>query len=160
MKTNKINNQAGFTLIELILVVAIIGMLTAAIAPSFTTLLADTSEASAKGLGGQIQSAINIRFAENLAGGTSTSPGAFDLDGLASGSTCSTTNTCFDNVSSVAMTSSSWRKASGSASATDTDTYTYAAPSGAGNLTFTYTPGTANAGTFICTGSAGSISCN
>ena len=167
METNKINNQAGFTLIELILVVAIIGMLTAAIAPSFTTILADAGEASAKGIAGDVQSSINTIIAQNMAAGCTSSlgsgcatTGAVDISGnldAAGTGLCSTlASGCFSRVITSGVTNSSWSK-------TSATVYRYTV-NGGGTLDFTYTPGT-NTATFKCTTAAASsggaaLSCN
>lgn len=156
MKTN-VKNQSGFTLVELILVVAIIGMLTAAIAPSFTTLLADSGETSGKGTAGAIQSAINTTVAQNIVAGATTILPA-SLDGVSAGAACSSTaalsntNTCFYQVTKTPV-SSNWTKG------TTANTYTYTFTGG--SLTFTYAADTTNnTATFRCTSASGTgVSC-
>jgi MSHA pilin protein MshA len=69
----KINKQAGFTLIELIMVIVILGVLSAFALPRFADLGGDAREASINGLNGAIKSAANIAHAQWLAdGGTAT----------------------------------------------------------------------------------------
>ena len=55
----------GFTLIELMLVVAIIGLLAAIALPKFAELVVKAREASVKGGLGALRSAISIYYADN-----------------------------------------------------------------------------------------------
>jgi prepilin-type N-terminal cleavage/methylation domain-containing protein len=55
----------GFTLIELMLVVAIIGLLAAIAIPKFADLVIKSKEASARGTLGALRSAIHIFYADN-----------------------------------------------------------------------------------------------
>jgi len=114
---NTINNQKGFTLVELILCVAILGMMTAAIAPSFGNLLAKSTAVSGKGTAGAIQSSINTRMSENLLDGLATVwPTA--LETVATNGACSAlANGCFDAVSLQPIRDAAWSKSGA--------TYTY-----------------------------------
>ncbi|MBL0350948.1 MAG: prepilin-type N-terminal cleavage/methylation domain-containing protein [Elusimicrobia bacterium] len=55
----------GFTLIELMLVVAIIGLLSAIALPKFADLVVKAREASVKGGLGALRSALSIYYADN-----------------------------------------------------------------------------------------------
>jgi len=55
----------GFTLIELMLVVAIIGLLAAIALPKFANLVVKAKEASVKGKLGSLRSALSIYYADN-----------------------------------------------------------------------------------------------
>ena len=55
----------GFTLIELMLVVAIIGLLAAIAIPKFAGLIIKSKEAAVKGQLGGLRSAISIYYADN-----------------------------------------------------------------------------------------------
>lgn len=59
--------QAGFTLIELIMVIVILGVLSAFALPRFADLGSDARIASINGLAGAIRSAANIAHAQQLA---------------------------------------------------------------------------------------------
>lgn len=70
----KINKQAGFTLIELIMVIVILGVLSAFALPRFADLGGDARTASINGLNGSVKAAANIAHAQWLAdGGTAAS---------------------------------------------------------------------------------------
>ncbi|MBL0058849.1 MAG: prepilin-type N-terminal cleavage/methylation domain-containing protein [Elusimicrobia bacterium] len=74
----------GFTLIELMLVVAIIGLLAAIAIPKFAGLIIKSKEASVKGKLGSLRSAISIYYSDNE--GTFPSPAGVVLDPLTVGS--------------------------------------------------------------------------
>jgi MSHA pilin protein MshA len=65
----KINKQAGFTLIELIMVIVILGVLSAFALPRFADLGGNAREASINGLAASLKSAANIAHAQQLANG-------------------------------------------------------------------------------------------
>ena len=62
MKLNR--SKKGFTLIELMIVVAIIGILAAVAVPKFADLVTKSKEASSKGVLGAIRSAISIYYGD------------------------------------------------------------------------------------------------
>jgi len=73
----------GFTLIELMIVVAIVGILAAIAVPKFADLVRKANEGATKGNLGAIRSAVTIYYAEqsgvfpnSTADGTDTTPGA------------------------------------------------------------------------------------
>jgi len=61
--------QAGFTLIELVMVIVILGILAAFALPKFADLTGDARAASINGLAGAIKSAAAIARAQQLADG-------------------------------------------------------------------------------------------
>jgi MSHA pilin protein MshA len=76
----KINKQAGFTLIELIMVIVILGVLSAFALPRFADLGGDARAASINGAGGSMKAASNIAHAAQLAGGIAVG-GSVTLEG-------------------------------------------------------------------------------
>lgn len=73
--------HAGFTLIELVIVIVILGILAAAALPRFSDLSTDARVASVNGLAGAIRSASAIAHATQLAKGFSVGQG-ISLEGV------------------------------------------------------------------------------
>lgn len=64
--------QSGFTLIELVMVIVILGILAASFAPKFVDLSSDAAVATKAGASGAVKSALTVAIAENKANPTVT----------------------------------------------------------------------------------------
>ena len=62
----KINNQKGFTLIELVLVITILGILAVAALPSFIDITSQATTASRDGVVGAIREGLAIQYSYDL----------------------------------------------------------------------------------------------
>ena len=60
LKSLPMNKQAGFTLVELIIVIVILGILAVTAAPRFLNLQGDANASTLEGLQGSIRSGMNI----------------------------------------------------------------------------------------------------
>jgi len=120
-------NRRGFTLIELVLVIAILGILAVSALPKFLDLGGKAKQAARDGVVGAVRSGIALYKANTLVTtGTGTYP--TNLSTQTSNNACTT---CFDVVLTSPVNDNSWTKSS--------DTV-YIHSDGGNNSTFTYNP--------------------
>lgn len=121
-------NRKGFTLIELILVIAILGILAVSALPKFLNLGTRAEQASRDGVLGAVRSGIALYRANDMitSGGAGSYPTA--LDGVSSSNT-QCVGACFSNILETGVNDTSWVK-------TGDSTYTF--NDGAAVTTYTY----------------------
>lgn len=105
----RLNNQKGFTLIELILVIVILGILAVAALPTFTDISGQAATASMNGVVGAVRSGVGIYYSNRLATGN---PGSYPLtlDDAAAGA-CDDADPCFETIISNGIGDGQWSKA-------------------------------------------------
>lgn len=73
---NRYGDQKGFTLIELVIIIVILGILSVVAIPKYVDMQEEAREASIRGALGNMRSAISIQYAKNALNGSATFPAA------------------------------------------------------------------------------------
>ncbi len=113
--------QKGFTLIELIMIIIILGILAAVAVPQFFDLTSDAKTSGEQGVVGGVRSGLQTYFAKYR-----VFPSNLDS---ATNAACASANACFTNVLAQGGVVSDWTKVTST---------TYTGPTGA---TYSYTSG-------------------
>jgi MSHA pilin protein MshA len=142
--------QAGFTLIELVMVIVILGILAAVALPKFVNLSGDARKATLAGAEGAVHSAANMTHGASLAAGSNTVsiegvsytlvnnyPSAANIATLAGITGAGYTTTVAGSVATIGVTGAS----------------------NAATCNFTYTEAAANAAPVITAASANNAGC-
>lgn len=146
------HNKGGFTLIELVLVITILGILAVAALPSFINVSTQARQSSMAGVVGAARSGIGLFRANDLVaigppGRYPGQGGATAMDAAAASSTAGPANPFFANILQQGVTDAQWAKGA------STDVYVYTIGTGV-TCTYTYTPA---AGTFSGVGAGGAV---
>ncbi len=121
-------HQKGFTLIELIMVIVLLGLLAVVAIPQYTNLQTQAKLAAEQGVVGGVRSGIYTKYAANLA--QNVTPAFPASLGGAVGS-CTVSNSCFTNVLSQGVTQDWSCTAAGlSYTGPNAGTYTYSTSTG------------------------------
>ncbi|MCR9421970.1 type II secretion system protein [Vibrio sp. RM-69-4] len=93
--------QNGFTLIELVVVIVILGILAVTAAPRFLNLQNDAREATLQGLAGAIQGAAGIVYGKAAIEGIEATSGAVSISGQAINTTFGYPNATKDDITNI-----------------------------------------------------------
>ena len=116
--------KKGFTLIELIMIIVVLGILAAVAVPKYFDLQIQAKQSAEKGVVGGVRAGIYTYFANYT-----TYPAT--LDSAAASSSCNSTNICFSTVLQQGGITSDWNKTSNTVYVGPTGTsYTYNVTSG------------------------------
>ncbi|MBL4900235.1 MAG: type II secretion system protein [Colwellia sp.] len=83
--TQQVNKQQGFTLIELVVVIVILGILAVTAAPKFIDLTSDAKASVVEAVRGSMNSAADMAHAKALVAGEAGSTGAISVAGSSIG---------------------------------------------------------------------------
>ena len=133
----------GFTLVELVIVIAVVGILAAIAIPRFINIRTEAYNSQRDAIVGSVRAGILTTSAQNQVNGTSAAK--FPDDNLeddwgnitggtleADGTACGTGKACFELVVPGGYTDGNWAQ-------TTTTKYTFTSPVG-GSTAYTYTP--------------------
>ena len=133
MKRSK-RSQRGFTIIELIMVIVVLGFLAVAALPQYVNLTTRAAEGNRDGVAGGVRAGIATALASSFAAGNNnpTFPAALDAVGNV---TCDTAVTCFNLVIPGGVTDGNWQKTAASSYLHSETSTTFSYDSATGTFT-------------------------
>ena len=134
-------SQSGFTLIELVVVIVLLGILGVTALGKFQNLSADASGAAVQGVASELAASSAINFAEGILDATYTVP-------------LTAANVCTTLLLQPLLASNTWPSADITVTATGNCTAipTGAGPGGAVNCTLTHAKGGTAIASIVCSG--------
>lgn len=103
--------QRGFTLVELVLVISIMGILAGLAVPFYRNIATEAFRSQALGISSEIRSGITLKFVKSLSDPTIADAHSAQLDSAAIGD-CTSANSCFEDVLTQPIVDGTWRKLS------------------------------------------------
>ncbi len=117
--------RKGFTLIELVMIIVILGILAAVAIPRYFDLQQQAQQSAEEGIVGGVRAGISTYYANQCATASCAFPASLDA---ATAAACSSTNPCFGTILSQTVTTD-WAKAA---------TFSYTGPDTSTGLTYSY----------------------
>lgn len=119
-------SKKGFTLIELVMIIVILGILAAVAIPKFFNLQTQAKQSAELGVVGGVRAGISTYYANQCATATCGYPAS--LGG--SDGACTVANPCFGNVLSQGGITSDWSLSGATYTGPHAGTYTYTSGTG------------------------------
>jgi len=129
---SKASARYGFTLVELIMVIVIIGLLAAVVTPKFTTMRSEAQSAAEQGVVAAVRSGVKLAHLTNITQGDNNYPSSLDS---ADTGEASEDNPLFTEVIEGGLTDSHWEKTAATTYEYNPTGNTYAYSSADGTFT-------------------------